>query len=208
MKLFYAINLITLLISWRLSASQVENRESKWINRAKGFCCDGSTLRAIERNRVAIPVVSVVLVLLVGGVFIFGYCEPLADETPVDNRFIVGLFYTFTVLTTIGYGAQNVVNEWSRAIVCIWAIVGIALYGFIVEKVASNSGSSFVARQTRLRGQALDHAGELGTLFPKLNPEGKRLVLERLQNISGVVVVNPGPQQMTDGEENELPRNL
>ena len=51
----------------------------------------------------------------------------------------------------------------------------------------------------------LDHAGELGTLFPKLNPEGKRLVLERLQNISGVVVVNPGPQQMTDAEENELP---
>jgi len=58
-------------------------------------------------------------------------------DKPKPYLYLVSLYWSFTTLTTVGYGDVNAVSENEMILALIWMMFGVGTYSFIIGTFTS-----------------------------------------------------------------------
>uniref|UniRef100_A0A061R5N6 Cyclic nucleotide-binding protein n=1 Tax=Tetraselmis sp. GSL018 TaxID=582737 RepID=A0A061R5N6_9CHLO len=64
-------------------------------------------------------------------------CSDEGDERDLFEHYIVSLFWSFTTITTVGYGDIVPVNKYERLISILCMVAGVGLFGYLMGTLSS-----------------------------------------------------------------------
>lgn len=59
------------------------------------------------------------------------------QDLEMNARYLASVYYSLTVVTTVGFGDITSVTVFEKILTCLWMIIGVAFYSFVISNLSS-----------------------------------------------------------------------